>query len=49
MEVDKEETKFKRKVSIDRPTEPTYPWRRPSNVDDEVYFFTFVLCQLINF
>lgn len=29
----------KRKVSIDRPTEPTYPWRRPNTVQDEVASF----------
>ncbi|CAH2099215.1 unnamed protein product [Euphydryas editha] len=29
-----EKTKIKRKVSIDRPTEPTYPWRPPKTDED---------------
>lgn len=34
------ETKTSRKVSIDRPTEPTFPWRKPSE-DAEVLHLSF--------
>ena len=33
-QVETQKTEVKRKVSFDRPTEPTYPWRRPSHVDE---------------
>lgn len=37
MDLDIEEKPHvKRKVSIDRPTEPTYPWRRPSRAEEVV-------------
>lgn len=36
MDTDDNIPEVKRKESIDKPTEPTYPWRRPSNADEVV-------------
>lgn len=51
MQIDDEPFVPRRRVSVDRPTEPTYPWRKPSlevevddfnnnNIDDSYFLQT---------